>query len=150
MLKKIEAGPSLVVCTTCRFSKDYRNGAEGQPGGVLLLEALRAALKTHSCNGILKIEVMACLFACSDHCAVHLRSEGKVGYVLGRFLPIARDANAILDYVAHYIDCPEGVVPYERCPLNVRSHFIVRIPPSGFIWERREPVIASPAEKVTA
>jgi predicted metal-binding protein len=139
MLKKIDNGPALVVCTTCRFSRTQRDDSSGRRGGALFVESLRAALRQHNCNGRLKIEEMACLFACSDHCVVQIRDDGKVGYVVGRFSPSTQDAQALLDYVAHYIDSSEGVVPYEKWPVGVKGHFIVRTPPIGFVYEWEGP-----------
>lgn len=136
MLKPVEPGPSLVVCSTCRISKEERVDEAGQRGGALLMEALREALAGHACEGKLELQAMPCLFACSRFCTVHLRAPGKIGYVLGDFTANPNDAKALLDYAAHYIESAEGVVPWANWPQGVKGHFIVRTPPEGFTVEQ--------------
>ncbi len=58
-----------------------------------------------------------------------------MGYILGRFTPSLVDATALLDYVAQYLDTPDGVVPYACWPDGVKGHFLVRVPPEGFVWD---------------
>ena len=81
------------------------------------------------------VQEMACLFACADHCTVHLRGPGRVGYVLGRFAPEAEAATAILDYAVHYAASDHGRVPFGQWPQGVKGHFITRTPPPGFVAE---------------
>lgn len=131
LFREAAAGPSLVVCSTCRVSADQREDADGVRGGALLAAAMRAEAAADLSLGKVAIEDMPCLFACSDHCAVHLRAPDKVGYVMGRFEPTAKAARAILEYAAAYADSAEGVVPYRQWPQGVKGHFIVRTPPPG-------------------
>lgn len=133
LLQPASEGPSLIVCNTCRHSAEEREDAEGVRGGARLAEALRRAQDEDPRLGELAIEEMACLFNCSQHCSIHLRAPGKVGYVLGRFEPTAEAARAILDYAAAYLASAEGVVPYRQWPEGVKGHFIVRTPPPGRI-----------------
>ena len=79
------------------------------------------------------VEDMPCLFACQRHCTVHVRGPGKVGYVLGDFIPDADAARAILDYALRHAASEEGVVRYAEWPQGVKGHFIVRTPPEGFL-----------------
>lgn len=136
MLKPVTPGPSLVVCSTCRVSREARTDEAGQRGGALLLDALKEAIEGHPCAGRLDLQTMPCLFACTRFCTVHLRAPGKVGYVLGDFTADPNDAKALLDYAAHYIDSAEGVVPWANWPQGVKGHFIVRTPPEGFTVEQ--------------
>ena len=76
---------------------------------------------------------MACLFACTDFCTIHLRAPGKVGYVLGRFAPTDEAARAILDYAGAYALSDGGQVPFREWPEGVKGHFLVRTPPEGFV-----------------
>jgi predicted metal-binding protein len=76
---------------------------------------------------------MPCLFACADHCTIHLRAPGKVSYVMGRFTPDADAARAILDYAVQYADSEHGRVPFKQWPEGVKGHFITRSPPEGYI-----------------
>ncbi len=134
MLIDSAPGAELVVCTTCRLSEDQREDAEGGRGGALLLEALRCALVGHPAEGVLALQPMPCLFACTSHCTVHIRAPGRMGYLLGRFSPTREDATALLDYAAAHLKSPDGVVRFSDWPEGVKGHFIARLPPEGYIW----------------
>lgn len=133
MLRAVEPGPSVVVCSTCRISADTREDAEARRGGALLAQALRMVqAETPELAGI-AVEEMACLFACQRHCAVHIRAPGRIGYVLGDFTPDAEAARAILDYARLHAESAEGAVRYSDWPQGVKGHFITRTPPEGFV-----------------
>jgi predicted metal-binding protein len=134
MLRSLPATASLVVCSTCRLSKEAPTDAAGRTGGELLAAVLETALAEHRCLGRIDIQTMPCLFACDMHCTVFMRSGGRLGYILGRLLPCRAHANALLDYAAHYLHSEDGVVPYDRWPEGVKGHFLVRVPPEGLIW----------------
>lgn len=131
LLQPAAEGASLVVCNTCRFSAEAQADGEGVRGGARLFQALQAAKASDARLADLAVEQMPCLFNCTQHCSVHLRAPGKMGYVLGRFEPTAEAAQALLDYAAAYLASAEGVVPYGQWPEGVKGHFIVRIPPPG-------------------
>jgi predicted metal-binding protein len=133
LLRPSAPGPSVVACNSCRHSADAREDAEGGRGGARLVEALRTIQASDPCYAGIAIEEMPCLFACTDHCTVHLRAPGKVGYVLGRFTPDGKAARAILDYALAHSESAEGSVPYRSWPEGVKGHFIVRTPPEGFV-----------------
>lgn len=133
LLKPAAEGPSLVVCSTCRFSAEEREDAEGVRGGARLADAVRTAARGDARVAELAIEEMPCLFNCTQHCSIHIRAPGKMGYVLGRFEPTAESGQAIVDYLAEYLQSEEGVVPFKRWPQGVKGHFIVRTPPPGRI-----------------
>lgn len=131
LLRPAAEGPSVVVCNTCRVSAEERETAEGVRGGAVLADALRALVAAEPRFADLAIEEMPCLFNCAQHCSIHVREAGKIGYVLGRFEPTAQAAQAILDYAVAYAASDEGVVPYRQWPEGVKGHFIVRVPPAG-------------------
>lgn len=133
MLTQVDNVPAVVVCNTCRHSRDVREDSEGVRGGARLAEAVRHLQASDPAYAAVAVQEMPCLFACSEHCTVHLRAPGKVGYVLGRFTPDAQAARAILDYAAKYADSAHGRVPYSQWPDGVKGHFIVRTPPEGFV-----------------
>ena len=133
MLKRVSDGAAVVACNTCRFSTEAREDGEGVRGGARLVEALRAAKAGDPHYDGVDVQEMPCLFACGDHCTVHLRAPGKVGYVLGRFTPDADAARAILDYAVHYAASEHGRVPFKIWPPGVKGHFITRTPPAGFV-----------------
>lgn len=127
VLRETDDAAAVVVCNTCRFSADERETPDGVRGGALLAAALRELAPG---TGV-AIQEMPCLFNCTQHCSIHLRAPGKIGYVLGRFEPTADAARAILDYAIAYAASDEGVVPYRQWPEGVKGHFIVRVPPAG-------------------
>jgi predicted metal-binding protein len=127
VLRDAEDGPAVVVCNTCRVSLEERETSDGLRGGALLAAALREAAAG---TGV-AVQEMPCLFNCGQHCSIHLRAPGKIGYVLGRFEPTAEAARAIIEYATAYAASDEGVVPYRQWPEGVKGHFIVRVPPAG-------------------
>ncbi len=135
MLKPVEAGPAVVACNTCRHSADTQEDAGGVSGGAQMVRALRAVKDGDPRYDGVAVQEMPCLFACKDFCTVHLRAPGKVGYVLGNFVPGEAAARAILDYAAHYADSDHGRVAFKLWPQGVKGHFITRTPPAGFVVE---------------
>jgi predicted metal-binding protein len=135
MLTRVEDGPAVVACNTCRHSREARENGDGETGGAQLVTALRAVKASDPRYDGVAVQEMPCLFACSDFCSVHLRAPDKVGYVLGRFTPDEDAARAILDYAVHYAASEHGRVAYGDWPQGVKGHFITRTPPPGFVAE---------------
>jgi predicted metal-binding protein len=127
LLREADDGPAVVVCTAGRAAAAAHETPEGVRGGALLAAALREA----AAGSGVAIQEMPCLFNCNQHCSIHLRAPGKIGYVLGRFEPTMEAARAIMDYAIAYAASEEGVVPYRQWPEGVKGHFIVRVPPAG-------------------
>lgn len=135
MLTRVEDGPAVVACNTCRHSAASRGDPQGVLGGARMVEALRAVQASDPRYAGIAVQEMPCLFACQDHCTVHLRAPGKVGYVLGRLTPDTDAARAILDYAVHYAASDFGRVPFKQWPEGVKGHFITRTPPPGYVAE---------------
>lgn len=135
MLTRVDPGPAVVVCNSCRHSAAAQVGAGGVRSGARLVAALRAAKAAEPRYAGIAVQEMACLFACQDFCTVHLRAPDKIGYVLGRFGAGDDAARAILDYAVHYAASEDGRVAYALWPEGVKGHFITRIPPPGWIAE---------------
>lgn len=133
MLRPVDAGAAVVVCSTCRLSPERREGDDGRRGGALLAAALRDVQAAEPALAGVSVQEMPCLFACRRHCAVHIRGPGRIGYVLGDFTVDTAAARAILEYAALHADSDEGVVPYGQWPAGVKGHFITRTPPEGFV-----------------
>jgi len=133
MLEPVAPGPSVVVCNTCKLSADVREDDQGRRGGALLEEAMRAVQAADPKLQGVAIQAMPCLFACTRSCTVHIRAPGKVGYVLGDFVPGEDAARAILEYAAAHAASEEGRVPFREWPQGVKGHFITRTPPEGFV-----------------
>lgn len=137
MLRAVGTGSQLVVCSTCRTA-DARADGDARRPGALLAEALRRVRDADPDFAdppfvAIAVEEMPCLFACGAACAVHVRAAGKIGYVLGGFIPDDDAARALLTYAARHAASEEGVVPYGQWPEGVKGHFIVRVPPEGFV-----------------
>lgn len=133
MLRAVEPGPAVVVCSTCRLSAQDREDGDGNRGGALLAQALRDVQKADADLAGVAVQDMPCLFACQRHCVIHLRAPGRIGYVLGGFAPAEDEARAILEYAALHAASSDGVVPYGQWPEGVKGHFISRTPPEGFV-----------------
>lgn len=140
MLVDAPDGPTLVVCSTCRFSAEDREDPAGVRGGSLLLAAVQKLAQDDPRLGDVAITSMPCFFNCDQFCTVHLRAPGKMGYVLGKFEPTAEAAQAILDYAVLYAASAEGIVPYRQWPAGVKGHFIVRTPPPGRLFAENPPI----------
>ena len=135
MLTPVDPGPAVVACSTCRHDRMARTDGAGVTGGARLVEALEAVRASDPRYAGIAVQAMPCLFACQDHCTIHLRAPGRVGYVLGRFTPDEDAARAILDYAVQYADSEHGRVAYADWPEGVKGHFIVRTPPAGYVAE---------------
>lgn len=135
ILTPVATGPSVVACNTCRLSAAEREDAAGRRGGALLVAALKDVRDSDARYAGIAVQEMPCLFACTEHCTIHIRAPGKIGYVLGRFTPDEDAARAILDYAVHHAASEEGRVPFREWPQGVKGHFIVRTPPEGFVAE---------------
>ncbi|WP_010163298.1 DUF1636 domain-containing protein [Sphingomonas sp. PAMC 26617] len=135
MLTPVANGLAVIACNTCRLSAQDREDAGGTLGGALLVAALQAAKDADPRYADVAIQQMPCLFSCTEHCSIHLRAPGKVGYLLGRFTPDAEAARAILDYAVHYADSDHGRVPFKQWPQGIKGHFIARTPPEGYLVE---------------
>ena len=135
MLTPVDPGPAVVACSTCRHDRMARTDGAGVTGGARLVEALEAVRASDPRYAGIAVQAMPCLFACTDHCTVHLRAPGKIGYVLGRFGGDEASARAILDYAVHYAASAHGRVAYSLWPEGVKGHFIARTPPPGFVGE---------------
>lgn len=133
MLRRVEDGPAVVACNTCRHARDAREDGEGRRGGARMAEALRTVKASDPRYDGVAVQDMPCLFACGDFCTVHLRAPDKVGYVMGRFTPDEDAARAILDYAVQYAESAHGRVPFALWPQGVKGHFITRTPPAGFV-----------------
>jgi predicted metal-binding protein len=135
ILSAVGDGAAVVACNTCRFSADMREDGDGARGGARLVAALHDVQRSDPRYAGIAVQEMPCLFACTDHCTVHIRAPGKIGYVLGRFVPGKAAAQAILDYAVCHAASEEGRVPFREWPQGVKGHFIVRVPPNGFVAE---------------
>ncbi|MBP2299270.1 DUF1636 domain-containing protein [Azospirillum picis] len=124
----------VVVCETCRPT------AAGEGGdvwtGAMFAALLQGALATsrevgpRPEEGGPTVTTMRCLMNCRRACAVHIRSPGRMGYVLGDLVPDQSAVQALVDYLALYGRSVDGVVPWREWPDGVKGRFVARIPPA--------------------
>ena len=114
----------IVACVTCGRAAP---AADGRPRGEHLLERLREEAARRA-GGAVQVSDVRCLWACQKSCAVMLRSEGRVGYVLVELEPSEDCARALLDYAQLYLQSNDGAVPYRSWPAPLKGHFHCRIP----------------------
>lgn len=117
---------TVTVCVTCKFAPGQAVDAQGRSGGARLAEALETACGNQT--GTPRIIRHDCLWACSQSCVVLIRSEGRTGYLAGRFAPDADAADAILDWATAYGRSATGEVAYADWPEGIKGHFIARLP----------------------
>ena len=117
---------TLTVCTTCSIAGNGTMDADNRKDGDRLAAALEQQAGQHDQPP--EIVRHECLWACAHSCAILIRSEGRTGYLAGRFEPSAEAAAAILDWARAYGESPDGRVPYGLWPDGIKGHFIARIP----------------------
>lgn len=116
---------TITVCTTCRQPALREDKTLTPCGEAMLAEVQKAAV------GVAGVSVRgtACLMGCEHGCNVAISDEGKMTYVLGRFVPDADAAQALVDYATQHAESPTGVVPFRQWPQGVKGHFTARVPP---------------------
>lgn len=118
------AKTELIVCETCNFSQD-----KDQPhGGTLLFNAIEQSLSLHPIEG-LSISRTKCMMSCSRSCNVHLRSQGKISYVIGDLKAEKAYLEMLHDYIKLYQISDTGQVAYKQWPELIKGKFVARLPP---------------------
>lgn len=114
----------ITICDTCKREDWAERGGESTDGAALaaLVEPLaeRAGLRTRR---------VSCLMGCTHGCNVAIQAQGKLAYTLGRFVPDADSAQAIVDYAGLHAASETGQVPFRQWPQGVKGHFVTRHPP---------------------
>ena len=118
----MSTGVELIACETCG-NKEL--DAEGRTRGQQLIGQLRELAGSQP---DVQLSSTRSLWSCTRHCAVHLRADARVGYVIGTLEPTAEHARALLEYAALYAATPDGAVPFKQWPPALKGHFICRIP----------------------
>ncbi|HEY6876684.1 MAG TPA: DUF1636 domain-containing protein [Polyangiales bacterium] len=111
----------LLACESC-------GGADRDAHGLTRGQRLLAQLREQASDS-LHVAPTRCLWNCQRSCSLHIRSEGRSGYVLGDFDPSPETARAILEWTALYMASADGAVPFKTWPQAMRGHFVCRIPP---------------------
>jgi predicted metal-binding protein len=116
---------TITICTTCR-QPALRDDKERTPCGEAMLQAVTEAAADVAA---VRVRPVACLMGCEHGYNIAISDDAKLTYVLGRFVPGAEAAQAIVDYAAKHAESPTGVVPFREWPQGVKGHFVARVPP---------------------
>ena len=115
----------ITICDTCKRAGWEDSGMDLTDGERLaaLVEAVargRPEVRTRR---------VSCTMGCDRACNVIIQGAGKIGYSLGRFDPVAEDAEAIAEYAAAHAASETGQVPFREWPQGVKGHFVSRQAP---------------------
>ena len=114
----------ITVCDTCKCP-DWADRAPGSTDG----ETLATLVETAAAGTDLSVRRTSCLMGCAHGCNVAVQAHGKLAYTLGRFTPLAEDADGIVAWAALHAGSTTGQVPYRDWPQAVKGHFVTRHPP---------------------
>ena len=114
---------TIIVCDTGDYSV-LEKTRDGKTGGEIMAEHVeRLAAETG-----LKVRRQSCLMGCERHCNVAIQAEDKLTYVLGKFDPTTKSAEAVVEYAQRHAESESGQVPFKQWPQGVKGHFVARIP----------------------
>lgn len=114
----------LIVCETCNFSQDKNT----PHGGTALFNALAGSLQENPIAGV-QISSTKCMMSCSRSCNVHIRSRGKISYVIGDLKTEQAYLQMLRDYLELYQESETGQVAYKQWPELIKGKFVARLPP---------------------
>ena len=119
---------TIFVCDTCAYAKGEKIGPDGMTGGEILAEKIEALA-----DGLSGVEVrrQSCLMGCDRHCNTAVTAPGKLTYVLGMFTPTDASARGVVAYAEAHAMSETGRVPFKQWPVEVKGHFVARIPALG-------------------
>ncbi len=123
---------TLFVCTTC--ASTWQDGKRvGESGGEKLLASLKQLQENLFDQDQFSIQPVACMSACSRHCAVSFTAIGKYTYLFGD-LPVdvetlSETAAAVLDCATLYCTKPDGLLAWSERPEALKKGILARIPP---------------------
>ncbi|MBY6265697.1 DUF1636 domain-containing protein [Azospirillum sp. 412522] len=122
----------VIVCETCR---QPGTGPAAEPGadrgagwtGAMFAALLEGVLASAGADEV-RVGTMRCLMSCRRPCVVHVRSPGRMGYVLGDLPPERTAVEALVGYLLAYGATDDGVVAYRDWPDGVKGRFVARVP----------------------
>ncbi|PWC78767.1 DUF1636 domain-containing protein [Azospirillum sp. TSH64] len=118
----------VIVCETCR-QPGTGPGVDPEAGwtGAMFAALLEGVLASAGADDV-RVGTMRCLMSCRRPCAVHIRSPGRMGYVLGDLAPERSAVEALVGYLLAYRGTDSGVVAYRDWPDGVKGRFVARVP----------------------
>jgi predicted metal-binding protein len=114
----------ITICDTCKtetWDADKQDKTDG--------EVLAALIET-AAKGVQGVQTRRhpCLMGCSHGCNIAIQAQGKLTYVLGRFMPDQAQAEGIVEYARLHSESAKGQVPFRQWPKAIKGHFVSRIP----------------------
>lgn len=120
---------TLFVCTSCSKILSHEEADERAEGNQLLLKLLEVQ-KNNSTYSTLNIQAVGCLWTCVKKysCAVSFVCPQKYTY---HFVDLPQESvTDLLDFGLIYQESQNGYVLPAKLPVKLRSHLLVRIPPT--------------------
>ncbi len=111
----------ITICDTCK-----RDGWDAETAQQTDGEKLAALIEAAAEGTTLRTRRVSCTMGCERSCNIIVQAAGKIGYSLGRFEPVAEDAQAIVDYAVMHSESETGQVPFREWPQGVKGHFVSR------------------------
>lgn len=133
--KRANDAPILDVCVLCR-PPDWSQSDGPRPGAVLALE-IDGVLAARALPQAVRRNVR-CMSQCKRPCAVAFSAPGRFTYLFGDLVAL-RDADAVADAFALYLERPDGFMERFERPPALRAGILARIPPSGWDGPLVEP-----------
>ncbi|MBD2726423.1 DUF1636 domain-containing protein [Nostoc sp. FACHB-892] len=120
---------TLFVCKSCSAVLDHEEADDRAEGNQLLLKLLETQ-KNNSAYSTLNIEPVGCLWSCVKKysCAVSFVCTQKYTY---HFVDLTQESiTDLLQFSQLYQESQDGYVLPPKLPGTLRSHLLVRIPPT--------------------
>jgi predicted metal-binding protein len=120
---------TLFVCKSCSAVLDHEEADERAEGNQLLLKLLEVQ-KNNSIYSTLNIQSVGCLWTCvkKHSCAVSFVCPQKYTY---HFVDLTQESiTDLFQFSQLYQESEDGYVLPPKLPGKLRSHLLVRIPPT--------------------
>ncbi|MDB9538598.1 DUF1636 domain-containing protein [Anabaenopsis tanganyikae CS-531] len=118
---------TLFVCKSCSAVIDHEEADERAEGNKLFLQLLELQ-KDNSIYHHLNIESVGCLWTCGRPCTVTFVCPEKYTY---HFVDLTEESTTdLLQFSLLYQGSKDGYVLPGKLPGTLRSHLLVRIPPT--------------------
>ncbi|MBE9058222.1 DUF1636 domain-containing protein [Sphaerospermopsis sp. LEGE 08334] len=120
---------TLFVCKSCSAVLDHEEADERAEGNQLLMKILEAQKNNPIYNNI-NIQPVGCLWTCVKKysCAVSFVCPQKYTY---HFVDLPQESiTDLLQFSQMYQESKDGYVLPPKLPGKLRSHLLVRIPPT--------------------
>ncbi|MBD3679933.1 MAG: DUF1636 domain-containing protein [Rhodobacteraceae bacterium] len=115
----------ITICDTCK-REGWDPETQPQTDG----ERLAALIEERAEGSGVRTRRVSCTMGCERACNIIVQGVGKIGYSLGKFDPVAEDAEAIVEYASKHAASETGQVPFREWPQGVKGHFVSRhVPP---------------------